>query len=53
MEWDPNDIEGLSDAIKERPAGGEILPEALDGNSAIAGTNISLFSASQSFSSKK
>ena len=32
-EWDPNDIEGLSDAIKERPEGGEIIPEAEQGNS--------------------
>lgn len=32
-EWDPNDIEGLSDAIKERPEGGEIIPEAEQGKS--------------------
>jgi superfamily II DNA/RNA helicase len=31
-EWDPNDIEGLSEAIRERPEGGEIVPEAHKGN---------------------
>lgn len=31
-EWDPTDIEGLSDAIKSRPEGGEINPAALGGN---------------------
>jgi ATP-dependent RNA helicase DDX19/DBP5 len=31
-DWDPNDIEGLSEAIKERPEGGEIVPEAELGN---------------------
>lgn len=27
-EWDATDIEGLSDAIKDRPEGGEVLPAA-------------------------
>lgn len=31
-EWDPNDIAGLSDAIQDRPEGGEIVPEAELGN---------------------
>ena len=28
-EWDATDIQGLSDAIKDRPEGGEVLPAAL------------------------
>ena len=32
-EWDPTDIEGLSDAIRSRPEGGEIAPTALAGSS--------------------
>lgn len=31
-EWDAKDIPGLTEAIAERPEGGEILPEALEGN---------------------
>ncbi len=31
-EWDATDIEGLSDAIKSRPAGGEIAPVAQQGS---------------------
>ena len=31
-EWDATDIEGLSDAIKNRPAGGEIAPVAQQGS---------------------
>ena len=31
-EWDPTDIEGLSDAIKSRPEGGEIAPAAHGGS---------------------
>jgi ATP-dependent RNA helicase DDX19/DBP5 len=34
-EWDPNNIEGLSDTILSRPAGGEILPEAMAGSQQI------------------
>lgn len=32
-DWNPTDIEGLSDAIKKRPEGGEIVPAALGGAS--------------------
>ena len=31
-EWDPMDIEGLSEAIRSRPEGGEIAPTALGGS---------------------
>lgn len=31
--WDISDVEGLSGAIKSRPAGGEIMPEAMKGSS--------------------
>ncbi|RYG66221.1 DEAD/DEAH box helicase, partial [archaeon] len=31
-DWDPADIEGLSDTIRNRPEGGEIGPAAKDGN---------------------
>jgi ATP-dependent RNA helicase DDX19/DBP5 len=37
-EWDATDIEGLSDAIKSRPAGGEIAPAALGGSSSSSGS---------------
>lgn len=40
-EWDPTDIEGLSDAIKSRPEGGEINPAALGGNN--SPVNVSVF----------
>ena len=40
-EWDPTDIEGLSEAIKSRPEGGEIAPAALGGNN--APVNVSVF----------
>ena len=41
-QWDPTDIEGLSDLIKSRPEGGEIVPEAQRGT-AVAGTSVSVF----------
>src|SRR5688572_29217363 len=41
-EWDPTDIEGLSEAIKERPEGGEIQPQA-KGGAVHAAVNISVF----------
>lgn len=41
-DWDPTDIEGLSEAIKERPEGGEIQPQAKTG-AAHAAVNISIF----------
>lgn len=31
-EWDPNDIPGLTDAIQQRPEGGEINITAIEGN---------------------
>lgn len=40
-EWDPTDIEGLSDAIKSRPEGGEINPAALAGNN--SPVNVAVF----------
>lgn len=46
-DWSAMDIEGLSDSIRARPAGGEIQPAALHGNKAEAagaGVNVSLFS---------
>lgn len=42
-DWNPNDIEGLSDAIKERPEGGEIQPSAKTTNSATTTAKISIF----------
>eukprot|EP00601_Ochromonadales_sp_CCMP2298_P013938 CAMPEP_0173235146 /NCGR_PEP_ID=MMETSP1142-20121109/10667_1 /TAXON_ID=483371 /ORGANISM="non described non described, Strain CCMP2298" /LENGTH=563 /DNA_ID=CAMNT_0014165361 /DNA_START=31 /DNA_END=1722 /DNA_ORIENTATION=- len=39
-EWDATDIEGLSDAIRARPEGGEIAPAAKGGNAAV---NVSIF----------
>lgn len=41
-EWDPTDIEGLSDAIKSRPEGGEIAPAA-HGGSNNNPVNVSIF----------
>jgi ATP-dependent RNA helicase DDX19/DBP5 len=35
-EWDASDIDGLTRAVDERPAGGEILPEAVLGTSVAA-----------------
>ena len=40
-EWDPTDIEGLSDAIKSRPEGGEIAPAAHGGSN--NPVNVSIF----------
>ena len=41
-DWDPADIEGLSDTIRSRPEGGEIGPAAKDGN-ATGNVSISVF----------
>ncbi len=41
-DWDPTDIEGLSEAIKDRPEGGEIQPQAKTG-AAHAAVNVSIF----------
>lgn len=43
-EWDPSDISGLSDAIRERPEGGEVMPAAVadkDNNSSVSVTLLS------------
>jgi ATP-dependent RNA helicase DDX19/DBP5 len=42
-EWDATDIEGLSDAIKNRPEGGEIQPAAKGGNVSNSKVDISVF----------
>lgn len=42
-EWDPTDIEGLSDAIKNRPEGGEIAPAAHGGANAGGNVKVSVF----------
>lgn len=42
-DWDPNDIEGLSEAIRDRPEGGEIQPQAKAGQFSGNAVNVSVF----------
>jgi len=39
-EWDPTDIEGLSELVKSRPAGGEIALTATKGTNGFNGVTI-------------
>lgn len=43
-DWDASDIAGLSEAIKERPEGGEILPTAISSSAEVSSVSITLLS---------